>query len=742
LTAVRATILVTCVWAWVACGGGENNTASASDTTTTATERQAALAVTSRPTPAVTSFTVVDAATGADIATFTGSGTVSMAATPRINVRANAANAGSVVFVEGAHRRTESSAPFALRGDSNGHYNAWEAAEGTYLITATPYAGSGASGTAGAVATLSLTVIKSAPPPPPPPGSSGAPHDVTSLLLVNASNGAAIRSLQANDTLDLSDLGASSISVQALTNPGAKSVRFESAGVSRIEGSAPWAFLGNSGAAYTPWKPEAKTYTITATGYSGPGATGTAGAPFTVTIKVTAGDTPPASPPADPAAVAHTYQTNAGPDRNPHKGWNSGWFSPQPESSVGFQYLAWKDFEPINGSFDFDKVEQILARAGSKGQHFVLRLYCEWDGRDAVSSCPAWLYSELGVRRLSGDNGQRLTDFNDPKYLDRAVQAIQALAQRYDGDPRVHAFQLGVLGFWGEWHTHGFKQAGVGYTITDASKTRILEAYKTHFKKAPLQGRYPWREPLTSADFIGFHNDFFVPKNSHSNEFDATLAASGQWKNGPIGGEAPPRSSSEAATEKPALFRTSTGQTMIETARYSTMSPGAYRVTAGDPYHPDYMRLHRLMGYNFRIDQAVFRDAVDTTQDLAVRLEARNVGVARLYHPWSAQFALLDGQGLPVAQSDAPVDLAAVGPGGTFSLAATLQRIGLAAGSYRLAVRLIQPGAGAAKPKPWGLDARNAYILFANDLQVIDGAWSSDHALIGGWSVLGTVALR
>jgi hypothetical protein len=57
-------------------------------------------------------------------------------------------------------------------------------------------------------------------------------------------------------------------------------------------------------------------------------------------------------------------------------------------------------------------------------------------------------------------------------------------------------------------------------------------------------------------------------------------------------------------------------------------------------------------------------------------------------------------------------------------------------------VRLIQPGAGSAKPKPWGLDARNAYILFANDLQVIDGAWSSDHALIGGWSVLGTVALR
>lgn len=740
-SSAREATIATCVWALAACGGGQDNASGASDAAATDRARHTALAVKASPVPAVTSFTVVDAATGADIVTFTDSGAVSLAATPNINVRANAANAGSVAFVEGAYRRTESSAPFALRGDSNGHYAAWAPAEGTYVISATPYAGSGASGRAGAVATLILTVTKDATTPPPPP--TGGLYDVTSLVLVDASNGAAIRTLQAKDTLNLSDLGATSISVKAQTNAGTKSVKFESAaaGVSRIEGSAPWAFLGNSGSVYTPWKPEARTYTITATGYSGSGASGTAGTPVTVTINVTAGNTPP---PVDPgtAAVAHTYPANAGPDRNPHKGWNSSWFSAQSESSVGFQYLAWKDFEPINGSFDFDKVEQILARAGSKGQHFVLRLYCEWDGWDATSSCPPWLYSQVGVRRLSGDNGRKLTDFNDPKYLDEAVQAIEALAQRYDSDPRVHAFQLGVLGFWGEWHTHGFKQNGVGYTITDASKNRILEAYKTHFRNAPVQGRYPWREPLTSAGFIGFHNDYFVPNSAHSNEFDAMLAAGGQWQNGPVGGEAPPRSSSQAATEKAALFSASTGQTMIETARYSTMSPGAYRVTARDAYYAGYMRLHRLMGYNFRIDQAVFPDAVDATQSLAVRLDARNAGVARLYHPWSAQFALLDAQGRPVVQSDAPLDLTAVGPSGRFSLAAVLDRSGLAAGSYRLAVRLIQPGAGSAKPKPWGLDARNAYILFANELSTLDAQWNADNMLVGGWSVLGAVVLR
>jgi hypothetical protein len=562
----------------------------------------------------VNSFTVVNADTGADIVTVASTATVSIATTPRINIRANASNAKSVVFTDGNTTRTENAAPYAYAGDSGGVYAKWAPAAGTYVIKAAPFAATGGTGTAGNVAMLTLTVTGGSTQPPNPGGEVGS----------------------------------------------------------------------------------------------------------------------------------HVYPANAGPDINPHKGWNSGWSSAQPESSVGFQYLAWKDFEPINGTFDFNKVEEILARPGSKGKHFVLRLYCEWHHSNPTSDCPPWIYSQVGVRRLRGDNGAALTDFNDPRYLDQAVQAIQALAQRYDGDPRVHAFQLGVLGNWGEWHTFGFKQNGVEYKISDASQNRILQAYKTYFTKSPLQGRYPWREPMKSAGFIGYHNDFFLPNNGHSNEFDSALAAGGQWRNGPVGGEVPPRSSSEATVEKRALYTMGVGQSMIQTGRYSTMKPGSFRVNAGDPYYADYMRLHRMMGYNFRIDQAVFSDVVGAAQTtVAVRLDGRNIGVARLYRPWTAEFALLDAQGRVIARTiaKASVDLGAVMPGGTFSLAASLSRSGVAAGSYRLGVRLIQPGAGNPKPKSWGLDARNAYILFANDVTVIDGQWAADHALAGGWSVLGGVRL-
>jgi hypothetical protein len=113
----------------------------------------------------VVSFTVVNADTGADIATFAASGTVSIVGAPNINVRANASGVSSVVFTDGAVSRTESTAPYAYKGDNQGVYNKWSPAAGTYSITAKPFSGTGGTGTAGPVKTLVLTISGAVTPP-------------------------------------------------------------------------------------------------------------------------------------------------------------------------------------------------------------------------------------------------------------------------------------------------------------------------------------------------------------------------------------------------------------------------------------------------------------------------------------------------------------------------------------------------------------------------------------------------
>jgi hypothetical protein len=104
----------------------------------------------------MTNFTLVNADLDTDIATMTTQGTVSLAATPNINLRANAVGAVKVVFSEGGVNKSKTTLPYSFKGDVNGNYNVWAPAPGTYTIKATPY---NSAGVAGAAMTLVLTVV-------------------------------------------------------------------------------------------------------------------------------------------------------------------------------------------------------------------------------------------------------------------------------------------------------------------------------------------------------------------------------------------------------------------------------------------------------------------------------------------------------------------------------------------------------------------------------------------------------
>jgi uncharacterized protein (DUF1800 family) len=121
----------------------------------------------------VASFTVFNADTGADIVMFTpsgtaASGTVVITNTPRINIRANpggsANSVKSVVFSDSSSTRTENTAPYTYKSTGGAAATQWSPAVGSYVINAQPFAGSNGTGTAGAAATLTLTVAGTLPP--------------------------------------------------------------------------------------------------------------------------------------------------------------------------------------------------------------------------------------------------------------------------------------------------------------------------------------------------------------------------------------------------------------------------------------------------------------------------------------------------------------------------------------------------------------------------------------------------
>ena len=127
------------------------------------------------PNCTATSFTLVDAdaATDVDIQPLVNGAILNLATLPtrNLNIRANAdpATTGSVVFALSGpqtQNQTESLVPYALFSDVNGDYNAWTPPVGNYTLLATPYSGSGGSGTPGATLSISFTVTDSGSPGP------------------------------------------------------------------------------------------------------------------------------------------------------------------------------------------------------------------------------------------------------------------------------------------------------------------------------------------------------------------------------------------------------------------------------------------------------------------------------------------------------------------------------------------------------------------------------------------------
>ena len=121
--------------------------------------------------------------------------------------------------------------------------------------------------------------LGTAPPPTAPPPTDA----VTSFTLVNADTDQDLGVLADGAVIDLTTLPTRNLNVRANTSPSpAGSVRFVLDGNAAIENAAPYALASDAGGNYNPWTPTVTSHTLTATPYSGAGATGAAGNSLTV----------------------------------------------------------------------------------------------------------------------------------------------------------------------------------------------------------------------------------------------------------------------------------------------------------------------------------------------------------------------------------------------------------------------------------------------------------------------------
>ncbi|MBT6850886.1 MAG: DUF4832 domain-containing protein [Opitutae bacterium] len=418
----------------------------------------------------------------------------------------------------------------------------------------------------------------------------------------------------------------------------------------------------------------------------------------------------------DAGEVVVRLKAAPGPLDNPLKGYcvytNAGKIN-RPYSMV-FLYVPWKKLEPVEGRYSFDEWEKkAWGHKAAEGKHVVLRVFADYPKKP--SAMPEWLLKKgVSLKPYKQHGGGLSPDYDHPAMAPALERLIAAMGKRYNNHPRVAFIQLGLLGFWGEWHTYPRDEL----FASEKTRRRVLEAYRKAFPNKQLMARYA-DGPPGEYPKMGFHDDMFPEDTDNGKEWSflermRRAKRIDTWKRTIIGGEMAPDAAKKWLGRK--------WDFTVEMAKRSHFTwVGPYGPSLEERTSKEFVersdQLVRIMGYQYRLTEIRHPSKTRAGQSAKVTIRGVNEGVAPFYYPWRVKLAWLDAKGRIAASTTLKDDLRKWLPG-EFVIEAQLASPSKA-GAYRLALGI---------EDPW---TRKPAIRFANDLPVVQG-----------WTVIGEVEIE
>jgi len=217
---------------------------------------------------------------------------------------------------------------------------------------------------------------------------------------------------------------------------------------------------------------------------------------------------------ADTTKITYTLKRFDGPLSNPHKGFTvptgGAWtFVPEFEYgpygslnnrawdlvSYGSGYQQWNKLNPAKGVYDWTELEKLLNALAEHNMGYALRVLpytpsfikSDFPPQEEYDWTPPFVY-EMGAKKIQID--LRGTEFHayapvwdDSIYIWAAKEFAKALAEKYDGDPRIEYIDVRTFGEWGEWHTSHILGSEMP---ADSVLIDMLDYYASLFKKTQL----------------------------------------------------------------------------------------------------------------------------------------------------------------------------------------------------------------------------------------------------------------
>ncbi|MFS0788825.1 DUF4832 domain-containing protein [Shouchella sp. 1P09AA] len=383
------------------------------------------------------------------------------------------------------------------------------------------------------------------------------------------------------------------------------------------------------------------------------------------------------------AAPSNTFQLHYSPAPidNPLKGFlpfseSVSWRTEPNEIpySMEFFYIGLNDIMQHFDEFDWSKLETKLNDVASRGNQAIFRVYLDYPHRP--SGIPPFLL-DLGLETKDyhyesngGPNGTSVAPNYDDENLQLALtQFIEALGNRYDGDPRIGFIQAGLIGFWGEWHTHpqdGWTPANswdgelveqkdgraTDWMPSLGNQEAIVQGFDQSFDQTKILVRYPTE--FNQNVNVGYHDDsfafqtlppclggevwHFVGRLQENQEMD-------KWKTEPIGGEIRPEIQLKMWDNDPPQYIDepiggAQGEDYYKSLELTHASWLKIQEVFQTPLSGEAMKRaqegSRDLGYEYYVSTAYVKE---TDGFLKAAINIQNTGIAPFYYDWDIEIA-------------------------------------------------------------------------------------------------------
>ena len=303
--------------------------------------------------------------------------------------------------------------------------------------------------------------------------------------------------------------------------------------------------------------------------------------------------------------------------------------------SMEFFYVPLKDLMNDFDSYTFGTgLEPNLDEIDGRDHQAIFRVFLDYP--DTPTGIPDFLLDGLTLNTYTEFGGGQSPDYTNETLISTLETFIGELGTQYDGDTRIAFIQIGLLGFWGEWHTYPHESWFPDVTI----QNRILHAFDNAFNTTQILLRYPTADSPTLN--MGFHDDSFAyetigPDDWVFSNLLTDAGAQNRWQEFPIGGEIYPDIQTTMWELIPPSevqdFEQCVTSTHASWMIYDEIFYGSF--TAGEKNRARDGALS--LGYQFTVK------GISSNRDnnmLSINVTLENSGSAPFYYPLDAEFGV------------------------------------------------------------------------------------------------------